>query len=452
MASPARRTRLLSWLRCLTALSVAALSTACSAGSSGVDGDAGADAAADGGGDADADGDGDTDADTDGDSDSDGDAGADGDTDADSDADADADVDADTDLDAGGDAGSDCGADSGWDAGLDAGSMKGCIEGVFLPFYGNLHAHTSASDGAGSAAEAFAYARDTGGLDVQAVTDHLEQLYTLLGTPSGELAECEKAAEAATVDGAFLAICGYEYGSGFGITGSTGHNNVFFIDYLLPMVQLDFHDFYKSLTGCPDCVAQFNHPGDESPQDWNNFAYSAAVDAKMTAFEFNGAGPVFDMFFRALDKGWHVSPTNNEDNHGADWGTKNQGRTGLYLAALTSGALHAALRERRTFMTRDNDAAITLMADTTCWMGSMLEGYSSLTVDVEAKDAEPGDGFSSIQIMGPHKTVLHTIDCAAAAACGGSYDIDVDAPTYVVARADQVDGDFLVSAPIWVEP
>src|SRR5262245_17376069 len=39
-------------------------------------------------------------------------------------------------------------------------------------FYGNLHAHTDASDGMGSLEEAVRYARDTAKVDFFAVTDH----------------------------------------------------------------------------------------------------------------------------------------------------------------------------------------------------------------------------------------------------------------------------------------
>ena len=43
-------------------------------------------------------------------------------------------------------------------------------------FFGNLHSHTSYSDGEGTPGETFAWARDTAGYDFYAVTDHAEQL------------------------------------------------------------------------------------------------------------------------------------------------------------------------------------------------------------------------------------------------------------------------------------
>ena len=86
----------------------------------------------------------------------------------------------------------------------------GCITGSFTPFWGNMHAHTSNSDGEGTPAEAFAYARDTASLDFMIVTDHLEQLYL----PSNRWNTCNDQADAANLPGGYVAMCGYEYGSG----------------------------------------------------------------------------------------------------------------------------------------------------------------------------------------------------------------------------------------------
>ena len=76
----------------------------------------------------------------------------------------------------------------GADAAVDGGTTPdggqpgtGCITGSFSPYYGNFHAHTSDSDGEGTPAQAFDMARNQGLLDIQVVTDHLEQLYELWG-------------------------------------------------------------------------------------------------------------------------------------------------------------------------------------------------------------------------------------------------------------------------------
>lgn len=328
----------------------------------------------------------------------------------------------------------------------------GCITGTFQPYWGDLHAHTSYSDGSQEPQDAFAYARDVAGLDIMVVTDHLEQLYWV--PPVNRWGECKSQADAAYAPGTFLADCGYEYGSGFIMPTfqSTGHNNVFFADSLFPAVQTDFHDFYNSLAACASCIGQFNHPGSEPTQTWNNFEYNIAADDRISLFEFNGGGATWVLFLEALDAGWHVSPMLNQDNHSANWGTANDERSGLYMADLTRVAMHDAMSARRTFMTEDKNASIRLMADDQCWMGSILMGYPTLQLTVTADDADAADGFASIELYGPGGTPLGTFACPGQASCEATFPVTVPASTYFVARAIESDGNTLVSAPIWARP
>ncbi|MFH1807504.1 MAG: hypothetical protein ABIJ09_02070 [Pseudomonadota bacterium] len=329
------------------------------------------------------------------------------------------------------------------------GPVTGCVEGHFVPYWGNIHAHTSASDGEGSYAEAFAYARDQGGLDFFMPTDHVEQLYRLTGDPSGEYDECRSEADAVTVNGSYLAMCGYEYGAALSIIGPAGHSNVFLNDDLFPAIQLRLSDYYDSVKACATCVTQFNHPRDATSQSFNNFAYDAAVDEKMNLLEFNTGADAWAVLNEALEEGWHVAPTWNQDNHSANWGTANAHRTGLYLAALTRDELAQALRQRRSFASGDANASIALRADT-CWMGSIVAGVSEVQLHAEAADAD--DGFDRIELYGPMQALLATFACGGQLSCSGDFDLPVSQPVYMIARAIELDGDVLTSAPIWLAP
>lgn len=349
----------------------------------------------------------------------------------------------------------DAGGDAPQDGAGDADSAipgAGCLTGQYQPYFGDLHAHTSYSDGEKEPADAFAYARDVAGLDIMVVTDHLEQLYWV--PPVNRWGECQSQADGADQPGVFLADCGFEYGSGFILPTfqSTGHNNVFFAPSLFPAVQTDFHDFYGSLAGCDSCIGQFNHPGDEPTQTWNDFEYQASVDDKVNLFEFNGGGDVWALFLEALDVGWHVSPMFNQDNHSANWGTANDNRSGLYMSELSRPALYEAMKARRTFATEDKNASIRMMADDICWMGSMLQGYPAITLSVFAQDADAGDGFESIELYGPGGAALGTFACNGNPSCEASFPQTISGPVWYVARAVQNDGNVLVSAPIWAQP
>ncbi len=337
--------------------------------------------------------------------------------------------------------------------------LQGCLTGDFTPYFGNFHSHTGNSDGEGDPDQAFAYARDIAKLDILAVTDHLEQLYYYYtGIPSDEYPKCRESAVAASGP-SFLALCGYEYGSGFefdpssGLDISTGHSNVFFNDTLLPMAQLDFHDFYASVAACPTCITQFNHPGDEGlKQTFHDFEFDTNIFFKMALYEFNGAGPVWDLFFTALAAGWWLSPTFNQDNHSANWGTADDHRTGVFMGSLDMASLYDAFSQRRTFATEDKNAVIRFMAEDDCWMGSRLSGLSSYSLRVEVSDPDQNDTFAAVELYDPMKNIIASHDCASAQNCEFFFELFVTMPTYVVARAIQSDGEVLVAAPIWMMP
>jgi len=331
----------------------------------------------------------------------------------------------------------------------DATTRTGCLtaSGV-AAYWGNLHAHTSFSDGEGQPSDAFAYARDVAGLDVMIVTDHLEQIYL----PT-RWSDCLDQADDADAPGTFVAACGYEYGSGFdSLFRSTGHNNVFFNPELFPAVQLDFHDFYASLEACTGCIGQFNHPGSEGVQHWNHFEYHAGADAEMELYEFN-SDPAWEMFFQALDAGWRIAPAWNQDNHSANWGTANDHRSGFWLAALTRDGLYEAFRNRRTFATADRNASVRVLADGDCWMGSDLAGVGpSVELLVEAEDEDATDAFQTVELWGPGEVLLDSADCGGGSACSATFDVAVAGPTYAVARVSQADGEWLAAAPVWLAP
>lgn len=330
--------------------------------------------------------------------------------------------------------------------------LAGCITGSFSAFHGNFHAHTSYSDGVDEPEDAFAYARDVAGLDIMMVTDHLEQLY--LFPPANRWSECKAQADAANQPTVFIADCGYEYGSGFilPLFQSTGHNNVFFPDSLFPAVQTDFTAFYASLVGCAACIGQFNHPGDEPTQTWSNFQYDAAVDDRMTLFELSGSNQAWDLYFQALDAGWHISPMRNQDNHSANWGTANDDRSGVFLSDLSRAALRQAMLERRSFASEDSDAVVRTMANGSCWMGSMLSGGTTVDLTVSAEDPDPNDGFDIINLYGPGQALLDSYACNGSVPCQATFNVTTATRTYWVARAEQSDGDLLVAAPIWLTP
>ena len=182
-------------------------------------------------------------------------------------------------------------------------------------YFGNLHSHTSHSDGVASPADAFAFARDSAGLDFLAVTDHIGSFhlvpYVPMNTP-WQWDNCMSMADSFTVVGSFVGIAGWEWTS-----EKYGHINVFNTsDMIRDSLVLWYHyiisEFYNWLLNHPPAFAMFNHPGGlgiGSYMDYNNFEYiSSALDSAIHLFEFQMVTqePFYNL---ALSKGWHVSLT-----------------------------------------------------------------------------------------------------------------------------------------------
>lgn len=306
----------------------------------------------------------------------------------------------------------------------------GCVEGDYLPYRGDLHTHTSYSDGEGTPAAAFKYARDTSGLDFIAVTDHVNKL------TSTEYKQCKTAADAANDPGTYVAFCGYE--SQFG-----GHGNFLFAPAIITM-PTSVKAFYSALVACTGCVGQINHPASVK-FTWTDWTYNKAGDTRLDTIEM--ANFALDEYVKALDAGWHVAPVWNSDTHSANWGSSAR-RTVIFAKELKRTELRAAMRAHRTNAADDKNAALIFKAEG-CWMGSSLGSWTSATFTVEASDLGAGDGFKNVSLRGPSGKQLASVSCSDKTVCTGSRTLALTPPTYVFALATQTDGNHVVSAPIW---
>ena len=226
------------------------------------------------------------------------------------------------------------------------------LPGGMWAYFGCLHSHSTYSDGSGPPRYAYAVAR-ANGLHFLALTDHGHDLTDV------RWADILAQAEAATVEGAFVALRGFEW------TGrEVGHINVYgtagYVSRDDPSYDT-LSEFYAWLAAQPGVIAQFNHPFPDS--DFNDFAYHPAADAVIVLQEVgNGSGVQYrsfeEAYLRSLYAGWHVGATNNGDTETPDWGADTPHRTGVVVPALTKENVLEALRARRTFATEDSNLAL----------------------------------------------------------------------------------------------
>lgn len=328
-------------------------------------------------------------------------------------------------------------------------------------YFGQLHAHTDISNGAGSVEEAFQYASQVDGLDFFAVTDHSDSFDNAdMGAIDADGADISadwaagKQAAASVTNGDFVGLFGFEmtwpedkqlgHISTFNTPGWQTRDQEAFTN-----VTAALENYYKALTAVPGSVSQFNHP-DDIHGDFERFDhYSPQYDAAVSLLEVAGEEGVVDCGYydRALDEGWHVAPTNNQNNHNGQWGDASEARTVVLAKSLTEEALYAAMKDRRVYATQDSDLAIYYELNGTV-MGSILPKSEEAEITVFLSDPTD-EAIGNVEVVTDGGAVLvseyvETPSQVLELSASGGH-------SYYYLRITQPDGDVAVTAPVWMD-
>ena len=328
-------------------------------------------------------------------------------------------------------------------------------------YFGQLHAHTDISNGAGSVEEAFQYASQVDGLDFFAVTDHSDSFDNAdMGAIDADGADISadwaagKQAAASVTGEDFVGLFGFEmtwpedkqlgHISTFNTPGWQTRDQEAFTN-----VTAALENYYKALTAVPGSVSQFNHP-DTVHGDFERFDhYSPQYDAVVSLLEVAGEDGVVDCEYYdlALDKGWHVAPTNNQNNHNGQWGDASEARTVVLAKSLTEEALYAAMKDRRVYATQDSDLAIYYELNGTV-MGSILTKSKDAEITVFLSDPTD-EAIGNVEVVTDGGAVLvseyvETPSQVLELSASGGH-------SYYYLRITQPDGDVAVTAPVWMD-
>ena len=262
-------------------------------------------------------------------------------------------------------------------------------------FFGNLHSHTSYSDGSGTPDQAYTRARDVAKLDFMAITEHNHRLCEqgasadrhdgVMIATSPELytgpgsASLIPTANRLSNNGSFIALYGQEFSS----ISKGNHINVFDIGEVIDDrvvtnghfdLLLTWLDTHKD-SGGQNAIIQFNHAivlDDYTIQyGADDFGGQNSWITKMGSYAalfemLNGPGlsntsgarsaEVSEADFnRYLLLGFHLAPTGDQDNHYMTWGTLTDTRTGVVADELTKPGILNALRARHAYATEDKN-------------------------------------------------------------------------------------------------
>ena len=313
-------------------------------------------------------------------------------------------------------------------------------------FYGNLHSHTSYSDGTGLPRDAFSWARDSVGYDFYAITDHAELLTEVEWQDIGEQAT------SFTENGRFIALRGFEYTNYL-----FGHINVFNTEtYTSFFKHPSLTGFYRWLGVQDNALASFNHPG--SPLfAFRHIEIPDNLKTKMFGMETgngynrNISNLFIPLYANNLRYGQYLAPVYNMDNHTF---TENGCRTVVLATELTREAILEALRARRVYAADNPEAKVAFKCNGQ-WMGSRITSEAeTIHCTVTASDVRPITQIHIVSSSGEQRRFLFNKEYRASL----ELDLTVMESTYfyvkVFGKESYRDGPselMSITAPIWVD-
>lgn len=301
--------------------------------------------------------------------------------------------------------------------------------------FGNLHAHTSYSDGRGTPEDAFTMACETG-LDFFAVTEHNhaaadgkgDRRDGLLIATSPQLYAGDPASLVATADrmdrpGDCIAI----YGQEFSTISQGNHVNVFDVPEVIDVANGRFDQLVEWLEAHPDGagqfpLVQFNHPrgGKRAARDYgrddfsggSELAWQQAMGPRVSLIEvFNapalkpGTGQRThdhaSEYRQYLNLGFHVAPSVGQDNHYENWGPSTEARIGVVAPDFSRRGILEALRNRHAYASEDRNLRVVFRSGSAL-MGDVIDPPaigSELPLSIQILDEDEPDASYVVDVF-----------------------------------------------------
>lgn len=328
--------------------------------------------------------------------------------------------------------------------------------------WGDLHGHTSLSDGTGSPEDYFTYARDVAGLDFAAITDHDHWGIQPLDQSPTNWRRIRQAVAAAQRPPDFVALLGYEWTNWI-----YGHRHVVHFSDDGPLLSAVSEGYehpdqlWEALSGLPSLTFAHHSSGDPIPVDWS-IPPNPVLEPVTEVVSVHGSSEAADArrpvtrsrpghFVRdAMERGYRLGFIGSGDSH--------DGHPGLAHLAASSGGVAAvfaehnsreaileALRQRRCYAT-DGPRMLLRMTVDGAEMGSRLRGKREAAVHVFAVGTRP---IVSIELVADGEVIArHEPDSGVLAAWDTSRD--TTGINYLYARVRQEGYGTALSSPFFV--
>ena len=344
-------------------------------------------------------------------------------------------------------------------------------------YYGNLHAHSSYSDGNKDSSTSlitkpiqdFNYAKSSQHIDFYGISEHN---HANAGMYSPTLYHRGiRDAKTATIDGSFVALYGMEYG----VISNGGHVLIYGYDSLLIgwdnsdydvfNSQFNYSTLWKTINKNSNAFACFAHPTSSDFDSIYFKPYNAAFDSAIVGTPFR-SGPAFStnstysnpatstyisQYNSALKKGYHVGVGLDHDTHNSVFGRQTMGRLVIMAPALTQNDLFNSMKSMRFYGSDDWNVKVNFTVNGQV-MGSVVSHSGTATVSVTVTDPD-GEATSGINLFygvpgsGAIPTVLNSITNSNTLTF--THNLANNTTYYYYLKINQADGDAIYTSPIW---
>jgi trimeric autotransporter adhesin len=350
-------------------------------------------------------------------------------------------------------------------------------------YFGNLHAHSSYSDGnkdnsGFTPANDYAYAKNSQCMDFLGISEHNHaQAGMSLSSWTPGLTQ----AAAATTSN-FLAMYGMEWG----VISNGGHVLVYGINQLIGWEAGNYNIYvpksdytgkpsttgttglFKTINDWPSTAfAMLAHPDNS---DYNNIANSGLTPTADSAIAGCAleSGPAFSTvtnytdaptrlgyysyYKKMLSRGYHIGPSIDHDTHYTNFGRSNYSRLAVLSATLTETDLLQSIKQRHFYATHDCDTKVVFTLNNQL-MGTITTGSNAPAMSVYVTDPTNPTATATIRILqgiAGSGLLPVVIDSAVNASTFNFTDFTLAANTQAYYYAEiSIAGGYVITSPIW---
>jgi hypothetical protein len=354
----------------------------------------------------------------------------------------------------------------------------------FLYLYGNLHSHSSYSDGnkdntSKVPSDDYAFARDALCVDFWGISEHNHATagMNISNFPLGF-------AQANAINGvvgptgnSIVSLWGMEWG----VISGGGHVVTYGFDdqligwepgnYNIFCQKNDYTSLFTLINNQPNAFATLAHPNTTDYGNIAGSAYDAAKDNAIVGVAVE-SGPAFSTsttyndfpsqlaylpyYKTMLAKGYRLGANMDQDNHNMTFGTANSNRLVVMSAAKTRAEIMNAIRSMHFYASEDCNAKVDYKLNSNV-MGSSVVSSGVPSISLSITDLD-GENAAQIQLWGgvvggsvpptPLKTYAGVNSIAFNS--GTAEDVQADGSTYYYfAVITQEDSNKIVTSPIW---